>query len=87
MIFKTGLPEKRYELMWNLGDGTQSNLYELKHKYLQQGSYNVELIIHDLCRNKMDTLRKIILITLRRGLIAEGDGSFCENDSAFVISK
>ena len=87
MIFKTGLPEKRYELMWNLGDGTQSNLYELKHKYLQQGSYNVELIIHDLCRNKIDTLRKIILISLRRGLVANGDGSFCENDSALLLAN
>lgn len=51
----------RFNVAWDLGDGTLSNLHEFKHRYKALGNYTVQLFVHDLCRNTFDTLDKRFL--------------------------
>ncbi|MEO6189532.1 MAG: gliding motility-associated C-terminal domain-containing protein [Saprospiraceae bacterium] len=78
ILFKSGLPPKKYDVFWDLGDKTTSRLHTFSHTYKSLGEYNVKLIIHDLCRNQYDSIQKVIKITLRENLIAYPDTLVCE---------
>ncbi|MEP7194883.1 MAG: gliding motility-associated C-terminal domain-containing protein [Saprospiraceae bacterium] len=80
IFFNTGLSPQRYELNWDLGDGSTSKLHKFKYVYGALGNYTIKLIIHDLCRNSIDTIQKIIRITLRENLIAYPDTAICEGE-------
>ncbi|MBK8643274.1 MAG: gliding motility-associated C-terminal domain-containing protein [Saprospiraceae bacterium] len=77
LLLKSGFPPSRFNVAWDLGDGTLSNLHEFKHRYKALGNYTVQLFVHDLCRNTFDTLDKKILISLRQGLTAYPDTTAC----------
>ncbi len=84
--FKSGLPPTRFDVTWNLGDGTIIKSHKFKYSYKALGSYTVKLLIHDLCRDVYDSTNKVILITLRENLIAYPDTIICENSNVQLFS-
>jgi gliding motility-associated-like protein len=66
IIFNTGLPEGRYSLQWDLGDGTQTTDFTFTHTYPGLGTYPAELIIFDECLSVWDTVNRDIQVTLRQ---------------------
>lgn len=76
--FKSGLPQARFDVSWDLGDGTVISKHQFKYTYAALGQYKIKLLIHDLCRNVFDSTTKIINITLREKLEAYPDTLICE---------
>ncbi|MFN8279755.1 MAG: gliding motility-associated C-terminal domain-containing protein [Saprospiraceae bacterium] len=79
--FKTGLPESRFEVFWDAGDGFRTSMHKFRHTYADIGTYTVKLIYRDLCRNVTDSLTKELQITLRQPLQAYPDTLLCEGGS------
>jgi gliding motility-associated-like protein len=84
IIFKTGLPENRYAVEWDFGNGNHSTMHNDTQSYHQLGKYTVKLKYTNLCLNTTDSVSKDIFITLRRDLIASGDTIVCVGDSVFL---
>ena len=78
ILFDTGLPEERYAVQWDLGDGTQTADHVFEHQYPTLGSYPLSLIVEDLCFDEIDTLYRDINVTLRQDLFVIEDQSGCE---------
>ncbi|MEM6379438.1 MAG: gliding motility-associated C-terminal domain-containing protein [Bacteroidota bacterium] len=78
MIFDSQLSPQRFEVNWDLGDGTRTSGIKVKHKYQQVGNYNIVAQIKDLCLDIENTATKTINITLRQALTAGPDQSLCE---------
>lgn len=81
IFFTTGLPSDRTAALWDFGDGTGSSDLEPMHIYTDLGTYEVELIVFDLCTNSTDTIRQSLLVSLRQDLNAEGDLFVCQGGS------
>ena len=77
IFFSTGLPEERVELQWDFGDGTTSDEWEPFHIYDELGSYDVSVIIHDLCQNTFDTMESELLVTLRQAVEVGAEIDVC----------
>ncbi|HEX5625769.1 MAG TPA: gliding motility-associated C-terminal domain-containing protein [Saprospiraceae bacterium] len=75
--FKTGLPEDKYAVEWDFGNGKHSTLHEDSQVYDQLGIYTVKLRITHLCLGTVDSTEQPIEITLRRDLTAFGDTVVC----------
>lgn len=86
IIFKTGLPENKYLVEWDFGNGIKSNLHEWKQIYNQLGIFRVKLIITNLCLNKTDSIIKDIEISLRRDLTTKGDTTICANEDVTLFA-
>jgi len=78
IFFDTGLPVDRYNVVWDLGDGTTSEEHVFEYQYDELGSYPVSLIIDDLCFNEIDTSFRDLMVTLRQDISAVPDASGCE---------
>ncbi len=78
IFFDTGLPEDRYDVYWDLGDGTTSEEHIFEYQYDELGSYPVSLVIEDLCFNEIDTSFRDLMVTLRQDISAVPDASACE---------
>ena len=78
MIFDSQLSPQRFEVAWDLGDGTRANGIKVKHKYRQVGNYNVVAQIKDLCLDIENTATKTINISLKQALSAGPDQMICE---------
>lgn len=81
IIFDTGLPEGRYSLQWDLGDGTFTNDFTFTHTYPGLGTYPAELIIFDECLNISDTVNRDLQVTLRQEVDALDFIDNCEGES------
>jgi len=77
LVFDTGLPPDRFNVRWDLGDGTTSIEHEFEHIYAKLGDYNLSVIIEDICFDEIDTLERVLSITLRQDIIAIEDQSGC----------
>ncbi len=82
--FKTGLPEKRFDVLWDLGDGTLRKQHQFKYQYQSLGDYKVKLKYIDLCRNSIDSIEKLLKVTLREQLQAYPDSVVCEGDDIYL---
>jgi|GEM_PF-570977 len=78
IFFDTGLPEDRYNVAWDLGDGTMTSEHVFEHQYDELGSYPVSLIIEDICFDEIDTSFRDLMVTLRQDISAVPDASGCE---------
>ncbi|NOT36875.1 MAG: T9SS type B sorting domain-containing protein [Saprospiraceae bacterium] len=85
--FKSSLPPGRFDVKWDLGDGTIISSHQFKYIYKSLGNYNVKLVIHDLCLNVYDSTTKEIQITLRKNLIAYPDTLLCEGSSVQLMAQ
>lgn len=86
IIFKSGLPENRYSVVWDFGNGSQSTLHETSKVFNKTGKYLLKLRYTSLCLNKMDSITKEFLVTLRRDLSAFGDTAVCEGESISLVA-
>lgn len=87
ILFKTGLPEKRFDVIWDLGDGTRINQHQFNYTYKSIGDYTVKLIYHDLCRDQYDSIQKDLKITLRKNLTAYPDTILCEGSNVVLFAE
>ena len=78
IFFDSGLPPDRYNVVWDLGDGTTTEEHVFEHQYDELGSYPVSLIIDDICFNEVDTSLRDLMVTLRQDISAVPDASGCE---------
>ncbi len=81
IVFSTGLPPDRYNVRWDLGDGTMTEEHSFEHLYSGLGSFPLSLIIDDVCFNEIDTIYRELLVTLREDIIAIDDQSGCEGST------
>ncbi|MEL6673790.1 MAG: gliding motility-associated C-terminal domain-containing protein [Bacteroidota bacterium] len=86
VLFSTGLPEDRYAVTWDLGDGTITTEMEPTTIYTQLGTYPVELIVVDFCENKIDTFYQDLLVTLRQAVEAGNDTTVCEGQEVQLFA-
>lgn len=78
ILFSSGLPENRFSVSWDLGDGQTSVQHRFSHYYKSLGRYKVKLWMKDLCVGSMDSVEKEIEISLRRPLDISPDTLVCE---------
>lgn len=79
--FDSGLPEDRYNVFWNLGDGTTSEEHKFDYIYPDLGSYPLQLIVEDVCFDEIDTINRELMVTLRQDISAIEDQSGCEGST------
>ena len=77
IFFTTGLPEGKAMVLWDFGDGTFSDELEPGHIYNDLGSYDVELVVFDLCLQTVDTINQTIYVTLRDTIMTGDDFEVC----------
>jgi len=79
IMFDTGLPPDRFDVQWDLGDGNMTQEHRFNYKYPSDdtASYNLSLIIEDLCFFEIDTLYKTLRVSLRQDLTAGDDQEGC----------
>ncbi|MBK8451224.1 MAG: gliding motility-associated C-terminal domain-containing protein [Saprospiraceae bacterium] len=87
IFFKSGLPENKYTVAWDFGNGNNSTFHEVNQIYDQLGKFQVKLKITNLCLNTVDSITKIIEITLRRDLKSSGDTILCVGKNAFLFAS
>ena len=80
IFFSTALPEDRVELHWDFGDGATSDEWEPFHIYDELGSYDVSVIIHDLCQNTFDTMESELWVTLRQAVEVGPEVDVCSGE-------
>ena len=78
IFFDTGLPEDRFDVFWDLGDGTTTSEHVFEYQYDELGNYPVSLIIDDLCFGEIDTNNRDLMVTLRQDLTAIDEAAGCE---------
>lgn len=81
VFFDTGLPPNRYEVAWELGDGTTSKEHQFFHVFTELGTYPSSVIIEDLCLGEVDTLYEDLEVTLRQAVDAVPDILVCEGET------
>ncbi|MBK7230881.1 MAG: gliding motility-associated C-terminal domain-containing protein [Saprospiraceae bacterium] len=81
ILFVSGLPENRFKVRWDLGDGSKSSQHRFKHLYKSLGKYTVRLWVEDICVGTIDSLTKEIEISLRRPLQTSPDTLVCEGST------
>jgi len=77
VFFDSGLPPVRYNVTWDLGDGTSSEEHEFQHVYTELGDYQISLIIEDVCLGEIDTNERELIMTLREEISAVESASGC----------
>lgn len=85
IFFDTGLSEDRYEVFWDMGDGTTITRHRFEYAYDRLGSYPVSLITYDRCLDERDTSYRDLLITLRQAVSATDAVEVCEG-TAFSLT-
>ena len=78
IFFDTGLPPDRFQVQWDLGDGTTTREHQFEHLYNSLGTYPLELIVEDLCFDEIDTITRDAMVTLRQDISVIEDQSGCE---------
>ncbi len=78
IFFDTGLPPDRFQVQWDLGDGTTTRQHRFEHLYNSLGTYPLELIVEDLCFDEIDTITRDAMVTLRQDISVIEDQSGCE---------
>ena len=81
IYFTTEFTPPRFEVSWDLGDGTSSTSSSFSHVYQDLGSYPVTLYLTDNCLNMKDTVTRDVLITLRQAVDVTGDPEGCVGGS------
>ncbi|MFT6811095.1 MAG: gliding motility-associated-like protein [Saprospiraceae bacterium] len=85
ILFNSGLPPDRYNIDWDLGNGSRTNLHEFTYLYANLGTYPLSVIVEDICFGDIDTLYQDVLISLRQDLAVGPDQSGCEG-SEIILS-
>ncbi len=75
--FDSGLPPDRYNVFWDLGDGTITEEHKFDYSYSELGSYPLRLIIEDACFDDIDTIDRALMVTLRQDISAIDDQADC----------
>lgn len=86
IFFSTGLPQDRFTTFWDFGDGTETDEFEPTHIYNQLGTYEMTLMVFDLCESTVDTFNKTLLVTLRDTILAGEDFEICAGDEVQLSS-
>ncbi len=81
VFFNTGLNPFQHEFLWDLGDGSFSTEASFEHFYPELGSYDLSLIIKNICLGTVDTLYRDFEITLRTAVEAIPDTMVCEGET------
>ena len=86
LVFETGLPETRFSLQWDLGDGTVTDAFRFDHIYDAVGVYEVELIITDECLDKVDTIYRKLEVSKQAALAVGPDLEVCEGQAVRFVA-
>ncbi|NSW46425.1 MAG: M4 family metallopeptidase [Bacteroidales bacterium] len=72
--------------LWNFGDGTTSTQQNPTHEYLNNGDYDVQLIVSNMYGSDTILYNNIVTIARPETPIVWGD-TICYNESAMLISN
>lgn len=81
--FDSGLPPKKFDVEWDLGNGEMSRDHQFKYTYPSEvKDYQVSLRIYDRCFDEEILLQKTIKVTFRTQVTADQDSiQVCEGQS------
>ncbi len=81
--FDSGLPTKKFDVEWDLGNGEVITEHQFKYTYPDEvKDYNVSLTIYDRCFDEEQTLEKTIKVTFRKQVEVDLDFiRVCEGES------
>ncbi len=79
VIFDSDLPEERYEVTWDIGDGVAPITTDrLEHTYSDLGVFPATATIFDKCFETTEVQEKDILVTLRQSVTVGDDVAVCD---------
>lgn len=79
------LEEWRYQVNWDMGDGTVYDSVAIVHQYAAEGRYQIRTIIRDLCAELSDTFYQNVVIEQGPIIQALDSLAFCEGDQVQLI--